>query len=107
MSSDLLPRFLFAVLISVRARGVGAPVCSLERDVVVDHGISRGLGGRGRVAATASTTAATLATRAHELDIVSDDLDLGALVAIGGLPLAPTKLAFDGDLRALAEEARQ
>src|SRR5665648_484794 len=49
----------------------------------------------------------TAVPAAHELDLVGDDLELGALLALRVLPLAPAEFALDGHLGTLAEEARQ
>src|SRR5664279_644709 len=86
--------------------GTGAPRCScLERDVVFEDRLRRFRGGsRSAVASAASTFAAS----AHELDVIGDDLDLGALGAgVLVFPGTPPKLALDRDLRALGQEARE
>ena len=73
----------------------------LERDVVVEgagHGTYSGRGG-------CCGCLGTVGSGGHEFDLVYDDLDLGALLALVGLPLAPTELALDSNLAALGEEA--
>ena len=54
----------------------------------------------------ATLTLALLTTRREELDLVDNDLDLVALLAVT-LPLTLAELALNGDLSALAEEAAE
>src|SRR5689334_14343916 len=84
---------------------------SLEGDVVVGCGGSASaygggleIGGvYGDVGAGGEASAALLAASAEELDAVGDDVDGLALVALGGLPLAPLEAAVDRDAAALGQ----
>ena len=58
----------------------------------------------GVTAVLAVTTLAALAAAAHKLDLIDDDLEFAAALAVA-LPGAVTELAFDRNLRPLGEIA--
>ena len=92
-----------------KARRVGAgsvEIYLLERDILVvqvDGGRGSRRCGRGRGNGGCGGGGAAL-TLAHELDLVHDDLELGAALSVL-LPRAVTQLALDRDLVALGEKA--